>query len=85
MTKTSIFVLIRPPLKMYDQGEYICLDQDVLKTSSRRLLKAQTKEVFKTSSRRLHQGNCLLGNCVSENTIWHKYSDLRCLLKIICL
>ena len=45
-------------LKMYDQDEYIGLDQDVLKTSSedvwvwswRRLLKMKTKDVFiKTS------------------------------------
>ena len=51
--------------KTYGQGEYIGLDQDVLKTSSedlwliriysfssRRLLKMKTKDVFKTSSSR---------------------------------
>ena len=39
----------------------IRLDQDVFKTSWRRLLRTKTKDVFKTSLRRLHQGECLLG------------------------
>ena len=43
-------------------GEHIRLDQDVLKTSWRRLLKTKTKNVFKMSSRRLHQDECLLGS-----------------------
>ena len=45
----------------YSQDEYIGLDQDVLKTPWRRLLKTKTKDIFKTSSRRLHQDECLLG------------------------
>ena len=32
---------------MYDRGEYIHLNQDVLKTSWRRLLKAKAKNIFK--------------------------------------
>ena len=61
-------------LKAYHQDEYICLDQDVLKTSWRRLLKTYDKgeyiplhqDVFKTSSNRLHQDECLLGLKVCE-------------------
>ena len=48
-------------LNTYDEGDYVRLDQDVLKTSWRRLLKTKTKDVFKTSSRRLHQDECLVG------------------------
>ena len=60
-------------LKTYSQDEYIGLDQDVLKTSSRRLLKTwgwgkhirllktKKKDIFRKSSRRLHQDECLLG------------------------
>ena len=32
---------------MYDRGEYIHLNQDVLKTSWRRLLKTKAKDIFK--------------------------------------
>ena len=39
-------------LKTHDQDDYIDLDQDVLKTSWRCLLKTKTKDVFKTSSSR---------------------------------
>ena len=39
-------------LKTYGQDEYIGLDQDVLKTSWRCLLKMKTKDPFKTSSSR---------------------------------
>ena len=56
MAKTSILILTRR-LKTYDYGEYICLDQDVFKTSWRCLLKMKTKDVFKTSSsRRMFSG-----------------------------
>ena len=48
-------------LKTYGQDEYIGLNQDVLKASSRRLLKTKTKDVFKTSSRSLHPDECLPG------------------------
>ena len=42
------------------QDEYIDLDQDVLKTSWRRLLKTKTKDVFKTSSsRRMFAGTLM--------------------------
>ena len=37
-------------LKTYDQGLYIRLDQDVLKTSSRYCLKTKSKDILKTSS-----------------------------------
>ena len=44
-------------VKAYDQDEYIRFDQDVLKMSLRRLLKAKTKDVFKTNlSRRMFAG-----------------------------
>ena len=43
--KTS-WKLLEDVLKMYGQGEHIRLDQDVLKTSSRCLLKTKTKDVF---------------------------------------
>ena len=38
------------------------LDEDVLNTSSRCLLRTKTKDFFKTTSRRLHQDECLLGS-----------------------
>ena len=66
MTKTIVLVLIKTScrrlLKTYELGEYIRLYQDVLKTSSRCLLKTKTKDVFKTSSKRLYRGKCWLGN-----------------------
>ena len=44
-------------LKAYDQEEYIHFDQDVLKMSLRRLLKAKTKDVFrKYLSRQMFAG-----------------------------
>ena len=43
------------------QSEFICLDENVLKTSWRRPLKTKTKGVFKTSSGHFHQNRCLLG------------------------
>ena len=48
-------------MKTYGQDESIGLDQDVLKTSGKRLKRPETKNVFKTSSRQLHQDACLLG------------------------
>ena len=47
--KTSL----RRLLKMYEYREYVRLDEDVLKT--------KMKDILKTSSRRLHQDECLLG------------------------
>ena len=50
MTKTNIFLLIktfsRCLLKTYEQGEYIDLDQDVLKTSSEDKDKRRLQDVF---------------------------------------
>ena len=58
-------------------GEYIRLDQDVLKTSWIRLLKTKMKDVFKKPSRRLHQDKCLLGIFSPETwflcLLWHLY------------
>ena len=56
MTKTNILVLIKTSwrrlLKTYDYGEYIHLDQDVLKTSSEDEDKRPLQDVFKMSSSR---------------------------------
>ena len=50
MTKTNILVLIKTSwrrlLKTYDYGEYIHLDQDVLKTSSEDEEKRRLQDVF---------------------------------------
>ena len=50
LCKTNIFLLIktfsRRLLKTYEQGEYIDLDQDVLKTSSEEKHKKRLQDVF---------------------------------------
>ena len=59
MTKTNKFVLIKTSsrclLKRYHDGEYICLDKDVFKTSS-----------DNEDERCLYQDECLLGDVYSE-------------------
>ena len=48
-------------LKMYEVGEYIRLDQDVLKTSSEDKDERHLQDIFKTSSsRRMFAGNILI-------------------------
>ena len=65
MTKTIILVLIktslRSLLKTYEYSEYVCLDQDVLKTPSEDVDKRCLQDVFRTSSsKRMFAGHWLL-------------------------
>ena len=82
ISKTSWHVL-----KTYDQDNYVSLDQDVLKTSWRRLLTTKKKDLFKASSRHVNQAEGLLG-CMFSYVIFVSlfccfYSYVICIL-LLC-
>ena len=64
MAKTNILILVKTSLrrllKTYELGEYIRLDQDVLKTSSEDEHEKRLQDVFKTSSSRRKFAEVLL-------------------------